>query len=226
MTIFSILGPKTNGQFRQRHCWQGFPSGAILVWFALLLIVLLGMVGLVIDAGLLMGTHRQAQNAADAAALAAALDLMYGKSDAEATTTAIKFAEDYCISEDPIRPHLTVLPTEVHIPPATGPYAGMPGYVEVIPKYQLPTFFIHVLNLLPGASVASDNAVEARAVAGYERVSSGDGVCVLDPSRTGLTVAGTATLKVWGDVVVLSEGGGKTADGSDVGIDATYTSHG
>ena len=55
-------------------------KGAILVWFALIFVVMLGMMGLVIDAGLLMAAQRQAQNAADAAALAAAHDLMLGRS--------------------------------------------------------------------------------------------------------------------------------------------------
>ena len=53
-------------------------SGKTLVMFAILLPVLLGMTGLVIDGGLLMAAHRQVQNAADAAALAAAMDKYRG----------------------------------------------------------------------------------------------------------------------------------------------------
>jgi Flp pilus assembly protein TadG len=44
--------------------------------FALLLPVLLGVLGLTIDGGLMMVVYRQTQNAADAAALAAAVDLL------------------------------------------------------------------------------------------------------------------------------------------------------
>ena len=51
--------------------------GTIVVMFAILLVALVGVVGLVIDLGLMMGTHRQAQNAADAAALAAAVERIY-----------------------------------------------------------------------------------------------------------------------------------------------------
>src|SRR3954466_445900 len=65
-------------------------EGKILVMFALLLPVLLGVTGLVIDGGLLMAAQRQAQNAADAAATAAAMD-MYRGNTANATATANTF---------------------------------------------------------------------------------------------------------------------------------------
>ncbi|MEO5975240.1 MAG: pilus assembly protein TadG-related protein [Ilumatobacteraceae bacterium] len=48
--------------------------GAILVWFAAFVIVLLGSGALVIDMGSLWSERRQLQNGADAAALAVALD--------------------------------------------------------------------------------------------------------------------------------------------------------
>src|SRR5947208_16875196 len=69
--------------------------GKILVLSALLLPVLLGMVGLSIDGGMMLGTHRQARNAADAAALAAAKDLLGGKTVATAQATASTFVKSY-----------------------------------------------------------------------------------------------------------------------------------
>src|SRR5207237_7140365 len=69
--------------------------GKILVLFVLLLPVLLGMVGLVVDTGLMMAAHRQAKNAADAAALAAAMDLMLGGSGSSATAAAQTFVQQY-----------------------------------------------------------------------------------------------------------------------------------
>ena len=62
--------------------------GKILVLFALLLPALLALLGLVTDGCLLMAAHRHAQNAADAAAMAAAHDLVRGKSLDTATATA------------------------------------------------------------------------------------------------------------------------------------------
>src|SRR5687768_13779480 len=70
-------------------------SGKVLVMFALLLPILLGMVGLVIDGGRLMAAHRQAHNGADAAALAGALERLRGRSVAAARTTATRYATTY-----------------------------------------------------------------------------------------------------------------------------------
>ncbi len=172
--------------------------------------MLLGMVGLVIDSGLLMAGQRHTQNASDAAALAAALDLLLGKSPAEATATAITFCKEHnnlADAPDPI----------VNIPPASGPYAGDPGYVEVIASNPLPTYFIHIL---PG--VATENTVRARAVAGSRFIAAGEGVIVLDPTKTGLKISGQSILEVKGAVYVNSEGKGKDADGNDIGIGENY----
>ncbi|MCH8995096.1 MAG: hypothetical protein IH959_09055 [Chloroflexi bacterium] len=49
--------------------------GQILMLAALFVTVLLGLVGLVVDSGLLYAQRRQAQNAGDEAALAAAYEL-------------------------------------------------------------------------------------------------------------------------------------------------------
>src|SRR5260370_34829385 len=59
-----------------------------LLLFMVLAPVLVGWVGLVIDGGLLMAGQRQAQNAADAAAAAGAMDKMRGNTNATALATA------------------------------------------------------------------------------------------------------------------------------------------
>lgn len=185
------MWPRGTDRRRACNCLRHSRKGAILVWFALILTVLLGMVGLVIDGGLMMATQRQAQNAADAGALAAAYDLMFGKSTAAAAT----FVGYNGLSD---------ATTVVHNPPTSGPYSGMAKYVEVIVTCPMQTFFIQ---LLPG--ISSSQTVSARAVAGFESVSAGEGVGVLNPdARPGLAVAGGGSLKVKGLVVVNSEGGG------------------
>ncbi len=180
-------------------------SGAVLVWFALMLTMLLGMLGLVIDTGLLMSAQRHAQNAADAAALAAANDLMMGRSKDDAINTAITFVNTHNdLSDAP--------PPTVNIPPASGPYAGLDNYVEVIVASPRQTYFIQILS-----ADLQDQTVSARAVAGFESVSAGEGVAVLDPTaRPGLGVGGTAVLKVHGRVYDNSEGGGLDEDGLPV----------
>jgi Flp pilus assembly protein TadG len=182
--------------------------GAVLVWFAFLLVVLLGMVGLVIDGGLLMASHRHAQNAADAAALAAAHDIMYGAGNAQGT------ADTY------VKTHngLSNATVTVNMPPTSGHHM-IDGYVEVIVDDPVSTFFIHIL---PG--VNPDQTVRARAVAGSEMVTAGAGVCVLDPdARPGLTVGGIGRLVVNGLVIDNSEGGGVDEYGVDVNNGNTGT---
>jgi hypothetical protein len=183
--------------------------GAILVWFALMLTVLLGMVGLVVDVGLMMGTHRQVQNAADAAALAVAMNLLYGSnaSPVDTATTYVRNHNGLADAETPV----------VHIPPASGAYVGVAGFVEVIVTSPVQTLFIQ---FLPG--VGDTHNVTARAVAGGEAVTSGDGVAVLNPYVTGLTVGGQATLEVNGTVIDNSEGKGLDADGNPVGTGENY----
>ena len=183
------------------RCRRTRRSGAILVWFGMLIVLLLGMVGLVVDAGLLMATHRQAQNAADAAALAAALDVLYGRGESQANATATTFVTSHNgLAGAPA-------PT-VNIPPASGPYAGNPAFVEVIASAPMQTYFIHILG------IARNQTVQARAVAGSEAVSSGEGVCVLDPTEwPGLSISGGGILRVHGSVVVNSEGEGVDEDG-------------
>lgn len=172
-------------------------SGKILVLFALVIVVLFGLLGLVLDGGMMMASHRQTQNAADSAALAAAMDLMRGKDTATARSTAIAWAQTYY--------GITLAPSDVRIPPATGPYQGNPQFVEVVASRPFSTVFAH----LGGAD--REHTIGARAVAGFEPVSSGEGAIVLDPRAVGpgLTFNGINTrLKVKGTVVINAGGSG------------------
>jgi hypothetical protein len=157
-----------------------------LVLFALLLPVLLGMLGLVLDGGLLMAAHRQARNAADAAAMAAALDKLRGASNAMALATANQYMTVY--NNLPDAPPL-VPGVSFNIPPKAGPYAGNAQYVEVIVTVPVKTLVIQVLG------ISSDQTVTARAVAGYEAVPAGEGIITLDPNAgPGLQVSGGALI--------------------------------
>jgi Flp pilus assembly protein TadG len=136
--------------------------GQTLVMFVLLTPALLGMVGLTIDGGLMLVTHRQTQNAADTAALAAAVDLMNGKTPAAAQSTAQTYVQTYNNM-----PNATTAPY-VNIPPLTGPHSlasigsTSNNYAEAIISYPFQTSFIQMLG------VNSSQQVTARAVAGVE----------------------------------------------------------
>jgi Flp pilus assembly protein TadG len=163
--------------------------------FALLFPVICGMLGLVIDLGLMASAHRQSYNAADAAAMAAAFDLMRNRGTSTATATAKTYVQTYN--------GLASASVTVNSPPTTGPHAGSTKYVEVIVTYPVSTLFAQVLG------VNQSQQVTARAVAGYEGVTAGEGVAVLDPNaRPGLSVSGGGTLTVNGRVVVNAQGAG------------------
>jgi Flp pilus assembly protein TadG len=179
--------------------------GKVLVLFVLLLPALLGILGLVIDGGLMMAVQRQTQNAADAAATAAAVDLLNGKSASTLQSTANTYAKTYN--------GLTSATVTLHNPPTSGPYQGNSHYVEALVSYPVSTLFIQVLGVNPSQTVT------ARAVAGYEPVSAGEGVAVLNPNAyPGLSVGGNSTLKVNGRVIVNSLGRGVDQNGNAVNL--------
>jgi Flp pilus assembly protein TadG len=66
--------------------------GQLLVLFALSLVAIIGMVGLVLDSGGAFAQRRAEQNAADVAALAAANDLIANQGDADWEATAASIA--------------------------------------------------------------------------------------------------------------------------------------
>jgi Flp pilus assembly protein TadG len=177
--------------------------GTILVITALVLIALVGLMGLVIDAGQLMTANRVAQNAADAAATGAAMDMLTGKSNSTASATATTFVQQYN--------GLANATVVVNIPPASGAHAGNSQYAEAIVTNSVPVWFIQILG------VGSQQTVMARAVAGWEGAGFGAGVLVLDTNtRPGLTLNGNAELAVNGTVVVNSNGGGRNEYGQPI----------
>jgi Flp pilus assembly protein TadG len=178
--------------------------GAVLVLSTLLLALLLGTLGIVLDVGLLMATYRQTQNAADAAALAGAYEIMRGNSTSGAEAVAAPYVQNYngfAAAQGPF----------LHIPPISGAYAGSPAAVQAIVTVPTSTWFMHVLGL-PRA-----RTVTASSVAAYENVAAGEGAIALDPFQfPGIGVSGNATIVVHGDIQVNSQGGGLTENGVPV----------
>jgi Flp pilus assembly protein TadG len=190
----------TRGQLWQR-CDRR--RGAILVVAAVILTALLGLLGLVVDAGQLMTANREAQNAADAAATAAGMDLLSGYSSSTATTTATTFVHEYN--------GLSSATVTVNIPPASGPHQGNSQYAEAIVSLPVSTYFIQVLG------VSTSQTVSARAVAGWEGQNVSAGVIALNPAaRPGIGVIGNGSLIVNGTVDVNSNGGGLSQNGTPI----------
>src|SRR5438270_11945952 len=92
--------------------------GTILMLMVIMITALIGMLGLVIDGGLMMAAHRQTQNAADSASLVAALYLYKGRPVADARAAAVEVVHDrFGITE----------PATVHSPPSAGPHPRNPA---------------------------------------------------------------------------------------------------
>jgi hypothetical protein len=183
----------------------GCRRSTILPQVILVLTALLGMTGLVVDGGLMMTARRAAQNAADSAAMAAAFELKRGNTVANAQTAATTFVQTYN--------SLSAATVTTNIPPSTGPHSTGPNaahYAEVIVSYPVSTLFMSILGI-------TSNNVKARAVAGYEPLTLGEGAIVLDPTaQPALTIQGGASLVVDGSVVVNSEGPGLDQYGNNV----------
>ncbi len=157
------------GEAATRQSKSKRESGQTLVLFVLMLAVLLGFVALAIDVGLAFEERRSAQNAVDAAALAAAQDLYNGLPPALATLTA----NDYLARHGYQEPGDDVT---VNIPPKTGPHEGDPDFVEVIVSTEEPAVFRAPLNPAPWT-------IRGRAVATFS-TSQGANAAILVLSET------------------------------------------
>jgi len=202
-------------------------SGKVLVLVAITLPTLCGLIGLVVDGGLLLSASRQAQHAADSAATAAAMEKQHGQSNAVALAVATQFVQQNNL--------LSTATVSLNCPPASGPYAGLSGYVEVSVTDQISTYFIHIL----GGSTT--HSISVRSVAGFEPSTVGAAIVVLDPAPPafdvspipaipalgalpslpaiigGLEVLGVGTVEVDGAVLVNTTWGGLDENGNQVG---------
>lgn len=204
---------------------RGRREAKVLVLLAILLPVLCGMVGLVVDGSLLMSSYRNLQQVSDAAATTAATALSNGATVAAATSQAATSVNTWNGLPD--------ASVVVNIPPSTGPHAGNSNYAEVLISRSQTTNFIQVL----GAS--SQQSVSVRSVAGTESSTAGAAVVVLDPNPLGaiadlspyaslsetlppiqlggLEVLGLGPLSVNGAVLVNNQWGGVDQNSNPAG---------
>ena len=127
-------------------------SGVVAVVLALLLPVLLGFVGLVVDLGFAFQYKRIMQTAADAGAYGGAYSIQrkeYDQVTKNALYDASKNGFDGSRGET----------RTVNNPPSGGKYSGNSDFVEMIISEDLPTYFMPVLGI-------RQMTIRARAVAG------------------------------------------------------------
>jgi len=163
-------------------------SGQTLVVAALGMILILGFIALVVDVGLVFHARRSMQAAADAGAVAAALDYQYNGSvtsaeSAGCTAASANGLAGTCSTGSCVG--VTTTTICVNLPPVNG-YHKSTGYAEVIVNEPVPTVFMKVFRF-------NSIDVPARAVAG----TGANNGCVWALARSGddvsLTGSGSIT---------------------------------
>jgi hypothetical protein len=149
----------------------------VAVQVVLTLTALLSVTAISLDVGVLLAEKRHAQAVADAAALAGAIDLYTNYQanngtdpNGNAKASALATAATNGYSNDGTTSIVTV-----NIPPKSGNFAGVAGYVEVIAQYNQPRGFSNVFG-------SGTIPVQARAVARGAWVVPKGGVLALDPT--------------------------------------------
>jgi hypothetical protein len=190
-------------RFLRRDAEPGLPGrderGQAIVLFAFVLLGIVAMAGLLIDGGMAWSNRRQAQAAADTAALAAAKAIVNGE-DKDFAARLIAQLNGFLTAIDCNGNLLSNGGVVVNHPPTSGPNAGDPKYVEVIVTRAMRT-------TLSGAVGVSCFMVSARAVA--QATVSGVAQCSFcslnySSSNHTLVLKNGARLRVDGDIIVNS----------------------
>jgi len=202
--------------------------GQALVVIALAAIVLFGFMALAIDGSAKLSDRRHAQNAADTAAIAAALtrvnDLANNVSDISPTTLAPTTCPPPTgVLPSPLCADLTLDGSDraisngygddslkstvvINSPPTSGYYKDNTDYVQVIITSHVTTYFMHLLGI-----AQSDNIVQAVAYAKPGKdLADGAMVISYDPHPNCSSGQGTnnGTVSVTGNAAVTLNGGG------------------
>jgi len=129
-------------------------TGQVLVLTALSMTALLAFAALATDMGVLFRSRRNAQIAADAAAIAGSVDYLYNGTTSSATTAAKAGSAANGITDGSGGAVVTV-----NIPPTSGPNAGNAAFVEAIVSKPKKTIFMGMFGF-------KTMTLKARAVAG------------------------------------------------------------
>lgn len=191
-------------------------SGQALVFTAVCMTCLFGMIAFAADVGVMLRDRRLLQVAADAAAVAGASELSYG-----GATSAAKSAS----ATNGFTDGSNGVTVTVSTPPATGTHTGCTGCVEVVVTKAQPTLFMKFF------SFNSIN-VKARAVATNAGIAQG---CVIVTSKNAspaMTMQGSFDVSTPSCGIVVNSnasgalnftGAGGTLTAGSVGVAGTAT---
>jgi hypothetical protein len=192
-------------------------NGQVLVVMSLSMMALLGVMGLALDVGMLFHAKRTQQIAADAAAVAGALDYRYN-ADVNSALAAGKAAA----AQNGFIDGSNGVTVSINIPPKYGETKGLSGYIEAVVQYPSPTYFMQLFGF-------NSINMATRAVAGTGSTYA----CIWTLAKSGADVSinGSANLNTprcsvyddsaASDALVLTGGGGITA--KSIGIVGNYS---
>jgi hypothetical protein len=205
-------------------------AGTVLVMFTVCLTAIMGLMALVIDGGLIRAEQIRVQAVADAAALAGARQLYqqystdHGKdTSGDAGKDALTIAAENGYSNDG-----TNSTVQVNIPPTSGQYAGVAGYIEILITSRLDRCFSNVWS---SVSVC----VRARSVARGAWVPFSASILLLDLGDKGavsvksgglLTSTGAPAYVNSNSASALSVSGGGTFAVPAMNITGSYSGSG
>ena len=174
--------------------------GQALVIIALAMVGLAGIVALVVDGGNVFADRRNAQNAADAATLAAALSRIRG--DQDMVSAALASAAQNGYNNDGVTNVI-----ELYSPPKDGPHAGDIEYIQVIITSHVDTYFAGVIGRDKITNIV--NAVARTKSAEITQLMHGTAIVSLAPSsncasRKSFWIHGEATLDITGGGVFVN----------------------
>ncbi|HUG80715.1 MAG TPA: pilus assembly protein TadG-related protein [Bryobacterales bacterium] len=197
-------------------------QGQIAPMLAILIAVLFGFTGLILDGGRIQFAKRHMQVAADAAAMGGAHAMVAGKTGQDVITAARDDAGlngfVHNSNDQDNNSEQTKIRVQVNNPPLSGPHTADANYVEVIISKNYATTFMRVIGV-------SKAPVLARAVAGMENYGEAC-VLALNPTAHGaITLSGTPILDSGcgvqvnsNDTQALVANGGAVLDARPAGI--------
>jgi hypothetical protein len=204
--------------------------GISLVLVVVSLVALISVLAVSLEGGLLLSERRNAQATADAAAMACAADFYwhyYENFGTDPSQTGYNCAM-YTAKLNGYDNDLTNNKVTVNIPPLSGPYTGMPAYVEVIVEYYHTRGFSSIFGV-------DKVPVRARAVA-VGKPSAGEfGILVLDPTaKSSFNANGGGTVTVKDTPIIVDStdpeativGGGSTITAPQYQLVGNYTTTG
>ena len=175
-------------------------TGQALIIVALALVGIIAITGLVVDGGNVFLDRRNAQNAADSAALASALERIRGGSDW--VVAALESAAENGYNNDG-----ETNSVQVYSPPIDGPLAGNTEYIQIVISSNVNTYFLRILgtsqiNNTVEATSRTKSAEEKELVSGTALVSlAPDSNC---SNRRAFWLHGNAMLDVTGGGVFIN----------------------